>query len=137
MGIISEDAVTQPSLSWYSSTSESIFADLIFNLNRGPRDFFLLGLFSAAFFFGKGFFIPLGTLFGFGGEEGGVGFAFGGEEGGVGFAFGGEGGGGGGVAFGGEGGGGGGVAFGGEGGGGGGGGGLSAILTSFGKACYL
>ena len=127
MGIISEDAVTQPSLSWYSSTSESIFADLIFNLNRGPRDFFLLGLFSAAFFFGKGFFNPLGTLFGFGGEEGVVGFAFGGEGGGggVGFAFGGEGGGGGGVAF------------GGEGGGGGGGGGLSAILTSFGKACYL
>ena len=114
MGIISEDAVTQPSLSWYSSTSESIFADLIFNLNRGPRDFFLLGLFSAAFFFGKGFFNPLGTLFGFGGEEGVVGFAFGGEGGG-----------------------GGGVAFGGEGGGGGGGGGLSAILTSFGKACYL
>ncbi|MFL2958006.1 MAG: hypothetical protein ACJZ4Z_04375 [Candidatus Thalassarchaeaceae archaeon] len=160
---MSEEAVTHPSLSLYSSTSESILADLIFNLNRGPRDFFFLGLFSAAFFLGNGFLTLFGIVFGFAfGGEGGLvfGFAFGGEGGGVAFggeggggggvafggeggggggvAFGGEGGGGGGVAFGGEGGGGGGVAFGGEGGGGGGGGvELSAILTADGKACHL
>ena len=132
---MSEEAVTHPSLSWYSSTSESILADLIFNLSRGPRDFFFLGLFSAAFFFGNGFLTLFGIAFG---------FAFGGEGGLVfGFAFGGDGGGGGGgVAFGGDGGGGdgggGGVAFGGDGGGGGGGGvELSAILTADGKACHL
>jgi len=116
-GIMSEEAVTHPSLSWYSSTSESILADLIFNLSRGPRILFFLGLFSAAFFLGNGFLILFGTVFG---------FAFGGEDGLViGFAFGGEGGGGGGGAF------------GGEGGGGGGGVELSAILTSRGKAYYL
>ena len=126
---MSEEAVTHPSLSWYSSTSESILADLIFNLSRGPRDLFFLGLFSAAFFLGNGFLILFGTVFGFalGGEGGLV----------IGFALGGEGGGGGGVALGGEGGGGGGVALGGEGGGGEGGVELSAILTLRGKACYL